>query len=242
MNRLFVLALAGLATAAEPAPAAVITYTTWAGFDAAAPGVPVEGFQNATSSATQVFTGPLNSGMNSGPFTPNTILPGITVANSSPHGSDLFLAGPGQSSNPTLAVGTQNPDSAFLVLQFSPGVTAVAFDLFQNFSGGTQSGSPQTYTVILFDPSNNVLGVFGAGVPSGSAGFFGATSTSDSIGRVEVLGPIALGVGAYEVVDNVAFGSAAAGGVVSTPEPGTVAVFAALGLVACGLRRGKKNA
>jgi PEP-CTERM motif len=226
MNRYFALVAIGitLAVTAAPVRASVITYANRSAFNAAAPGAPVEGFQGANTSATSGFTGPLSSTSNNGVFSPGAILPGITISTNS---NDMFLAGPGQSSNPTLAVGSNFPPTDALNLQFAPGVTAVAFDLFQNFGGGAQSGSPQTYTVSLFDSSNASLGVFTTTVPSGGAGFFGATSTT-AIGSVSILGP----QGAFEVIDNIAFGRAAA-----VPEPATLVVFGTLALGAFGVRR-----
>jgi hypothetical protein len=225
MKRLVALAALTLAWTAPAAPAAVITYANRTAFNTAAPGVPVEGFQNANTSTTVAFNGPLSSATNNAVFSPGDILPGITISTNS---NAMFLAGAGQSSNPTLAVGSNTPGSDTLTLQFGPGVTAVAFDLFQNFGGGSQSGSPQAYQVSLFDTSNVLLGVFPTTVPSGSGGFFGATST-DPIGRVTILGP-SLGFGAFEVIDNVAFGEA-------VPEPATLAVFGLLAAGAFGVRR-----
>jgi hypothetical protein len=216
-------AVLGIASSSQ---AVVITYANLAAFNAAAPGLPVEGFQNANTSASVGFNGPLNSATNNFAFSPGDILPGITITDSTPASVDLFIAGPGQSSNPTIAVGSNFPSTDTLNLVFSPTVTAVAFDLFQNFGGGFQSGSPQTYTVSLFGVGNVLLGSFNTTVPSGSGGFFGATST-DAITRITINGP----AGAFEVIDNVRFGQAAA-----VPEPISLVVFGGLvlggGLVA----------
>lgn len=235
--RLLLAALTMLFAGLGQSKAGITTYGTRAAFDVAAPGVPVEGFQNADTSGTVGFNGPLNSSSNiPGVFSPGDILPGITITDSTPSSVDLFTAGPGQSSNPTLAVGSNFPGSDSLELLFGPGVTALAFDLFQNFGGGAQSGSNQTYQVSLYDTSNVLLGTYNTTVPSGSAGFFGATSDSDLIGRASIVGPNS----AFEVVDNIAFGRAQAEAV---PEPASVAmlVVGAMGVAGYGWRRRKQS-
>ncbi|MFO0841065.1 MAG: PEP-CTERM sorting domain-containing protein [Gemmataceae bacterium] len=232
--RLLLAALTMLFAGLGQSKAGITTYGTRAAFDVAAPGVPVEGFQNADTSSTGAFTGPLNSSSNiPGFFSPGDILPGITLSTQS---NNMFTAGPGQSSNPTLAVGSNFPGSDSLELVFGPGVTALAFDLFQNFGGGSQSGSNQTYQVSLYDTSDVLIGTYNATVPSGSAGFFGATSDSALIGRASILGPN----NAFEVVDNIAFGQANAEAV---PEPASIAMLlvGTMGVAGYGWRRRKQS-
>lgn len=203
------------------ARAAVVIYGNSAAFNGAAPGLPVEGFQNANTALTSPFNGPLNSATSNAVFSPGDILPGINITDSTPGSVDLFLAGVGQSSNPSLAVGSNFPGSDALILQFSPGVNAVAFDLFQNFGGGAQSGVNQVYVVSLFDTSNVLIGAFNVNVGSGTGGFFGGISDT-TIGSISILGP----GGAFEVIDNVHFGLAA------VPEPASLLAWTLLSGVA----------
>ena len=100
-------------------------------------------------------------------------------------------------------------------LTFSPLVAAVAFDIFQNFGGGSQSGVDESYLVSVFGISG-LLGSTTVIVPSSGFGFFGVASDSSDIQSISVLH-----AGAYEVIDDVAFGDTAA-----VPEPGTALMLA----------------
>ena len=220
--------LVSLASGAEAAP---IFYADLATFTAANPGLALEGFENANG-GTQAFEGPLDSTTDNAAFSPGDILPGVTFVDQP--GADfggMFIAGPGQSSNPTTAVGQNTPASDALDVLFNPGVAAVSFDLFQNFGGGAQSGSDQVYAVQVFGAGNVLLGSTNVTVASGQAGFFGVSST-DAIFRVSVNNS-----NAFDVIDNVRFGG---GDVV--PEPATLSMLG-LGLVAgaCARRRARAN-
>lgn len=209
--------------------AGLIVYATRAAFDAANPGLPVEGFEN-TSAGTTAFTGPLNSATNNAVFSTGSILPGITfVDNPGPGINGMFLAGPGQSSNPTRAIGQNTPATDALDILFDgPGVAAVAFDVFQNFGFGSQSGQTQDYPVQIFGASG-LLGTINVSVPSGAAGFFGVSSDTELITRVSINR-----TDAFEVIDNVAFGGTLS--VSPIPEPPSLAVW---GVVALGLAAGR---
>lgn len=204
--------VAFLVNTAANSNALLITYVDRSAFNLANPGLPLEGFQNANT-GTAPFTGPLNSTTNNASFSPGDILPGITfVDNPGPGSSGMFVAGPGQSSNPTTAIGQNSPSTDALDILLSPGVTAIAFDIFQNFGGGSQSGVTQLYPISVFG-SSGLLGSFTASVPSGQAGFFGVSSTNPGeITRVSINLTTA-----FDVIDNVAFGGSA-----SIPEPSTL--------------------
>src|SRR5687768_2697067 len=127
------------------AQAVLVTYNNSAAFNAANPVTALEDFQDVTT-ISQVL-----SGVN--------ITPGVSFALTS--GTDAYLAPAGQSSNPTQAIGVNVPTSAGWVISFSAPVNAVSFDIFQNFGGGSQSGSPILALVQVFG-STGLLGSFSA--------------------------------------------------------------------------------
>jgi hypothetical protein len=210
------------------ADAALITFTSAAAFTTANPGLAVEGFQNANTSNTTTFTGPVNNSTNNAVFSPGDILPGVSLTDSpGPDGDALYLAAAGQSANPTLALGSNLPITDAMDIFLNPGVSAVGFDIFQNGGGGSQSGVPQSYSVSVYGTAG-LLGTFPTTVQSGQPGFFGVQSTADAITRVSLLSPTQ-----FEVVDNVRFGGAA-----QTPIPEPMSMFLlGTGLVGGAVRR-----
>ena len=144
----------------------------------------------------------------------------------------MFVAGPGQSSNPTTAIGQEFRSSDALDILLNPVVTAIAFEIFQNFGDGSRSGGDQLYLVEIVDVSG-LLGSTNVTVLSGSAGFFGVSSTiAGEITRVSVSNVLA-----FEVIDNVRFGGA------SVPEPASLALMGlGFAAVARARSRAKPNA
>lgn len=207
--------LALLIGTVQSADAALIFFSDRASFNAANPGLPVEGFEDADTTSSEGFTGPLSSTSSNPPaFSPGDILPGVTFQTTT--SNDMFLAGAGQSSNPTLAIGVNDPESDAMEILFAPGVSAAAFDLFQNFGGGSQSGTDQDYLVQIFG-TGGLIGSTTVTVPSGSAGFFGVQTTIAG----EITEINANNLTAFEVIDDVAFGGAPG---VAVPLPGTAAL------------------
>jgi hypothetical protein len=135
----------------------------------------------------------------------------------------MFIAGPGQSANPTTAIGQNFPSTDALDILLNPGITAIAFDIYQNFGGGAQAPTPQPYSVSIFGTSG-LLGTTLVSVPSGG-GFFGVSSTTDLITGVSVNNATA-----YDVIDDVAFGSA---NVQPVPEPASF-IFTLTGITVLG--------
>jgi hypothetical protein len=88
--------------------------------------------------------------------------------------------------------------------------TAVGFDVFP----GPAAGNVQ---ITVFDPSNVSLGVFVFAAGLGP-NFFGVTSNSDLIGRVNIA---SLASAPGELLDNVAFGIPSA----TVPEPSSLALM-----------------
>lgn len=217
----------------KPAHAALISYMDRASFDLANPGLPVEGFQKARSTGFAQFTGPLNSATNNASFQPGDILPGISFFdNPGPDSNQLALLPAGLVANPTTALAQNGPKSDALDIAFGTNVGAVGFDIFQNFAGSPRPVTPQPYPVSVFGAGNVLLGSFTSTVPT-NGGFFGVSSTNGSeITRVSINN-----TSAFDVVDNVAFGTAV---VVPAPEPPTWAMML-LGLASLAISTRRKK-
>ena len=209
-------ALAMLLVGATDASAALITFNSRAAFDLAAPGLPVEDFEeaNVAAGSTATFTGALNSTTNNAVFGPGEILAGFSLEATD---NVLVALGNGFFSFPTVNVGP-NFFSADSNLRFT-NASAVGFDLHTNITSNM--------TISVFGEGDVLLSSFVIGVASGStATFFGVINDSGLITRLNVN---AVNDGAGEVFDNVAFGAA-------VPEPSTVLLIGG-GLLAVAARR-----
>lgn len=213
-------------TLTAPAVAAPVTFDTRAAFTTAAGPLVVEGFDRCTLVSTP-FTGPLSA--NDGRGVCSEIAGGIAfVDDPGPDGEAMFIAGPGQSFNPTTAIGQNNPASDALNIDFTVPVTAVGFDLFQNFGGGVQLGAAQGYTITVYS-GLTLVGSFVASVAPEIGGFFGLVSAEDLITRVSINNPLA-----FDVIDNVAFSGIDG----SAPEPASLALLGGAALALAASRRG----
>lgn len=190
-------------------------YTNRANFNSHTNAVKTENFESLGKS-TAPLIGPI------------TLSSGVIISSQSNH---LFKAGPGQSTNPSTAIGTNFPSTDSLNIGL-PGVFhAIGLDIYQNFSGGLQLGSPAPYLVSLFNEAMPV-GSFISLVASNSGSFFGVIS-SFGFNKVSIIGLIP----SYEVVDNVAFGQALA-----APSPVAGAgIIPMLGLVGYWILRRRRR-
>lgn len=218
------LAIALLSIAPSICQASPITYyPNRAAFNAAKPGLPVEGFSAARFSGNcypgSVYCygfqpSPLNRSTNHAFFSANTILPGITITTllSETQGNQnlLVLNNGAVKTGGTKSVGT-NIFGDTLVLKFSPGVLAVAADLL----ACCEDTSPPVPTdagdfTVRFYNGTTLLDSRTFSEAAGAFGFLGVSSTVP-ISSIQILYN---SNEAVTGVDNVAFGSAPAPNVV----------------------------
>lgn len=219
-----IVAIALLSIASSICQASPITYyPNRAAFNAAKPGLPVEGFSAAR------FTGncypgsmycagfqpsPLNSSTQYAFFSANTILPGVTITTllpEAPGNQNLIVFNNGAvKTGGTKSVGT-NSFGDTLVLKFSPGVLAVAADIF----ACCEDTSPPVPTdagdfTVRFYNGTTLIDSRTFSQATGEFGFLGVSSTVP-ITSIQILYN---SNEAVTGVDNVAFGSAPAPNVV----------------------------
>jgi hypothetical protein len=190
-------------------------YSNRAAFNAAKPGLPVEGFSAARFSGncypqSEYCAGfqptPLNSSTHYAFFSANTILPGVTITALLPTGQEsqnltVFNDGAVKTGG-TKSVGTGNFGDT-LVLKFSPGVLAVAADIF----ACCENASPPVLTdagdfTVSFYNGTTLLDSKTFSEAAGGFGFFGVSSTVP-ITSIQIL---YTSNEAVTGVDNVAFG------------------------------------
>ena len=161
--------------------------------------------------------------------TPLLMPTGLTV--SAPN-NDVYTAGPGQSTNPTQAIGSNNPRSDSLDFDLGGDFLAVGADLFQNNGGGSQFAVDITYQLSFYDDGGLVDTILATVVPNGGS-FIGFIADA-VFDRVEIMSLYP--GGSYEVADNITVGNA-----VRVPEPATLSMLG-IGLIGLGLVRRRRTA
>ena len=164
---LAMVALALLLGGAGRAGAALIFYNSRTAFNTANSGLPVETFEAALVNPGNFATipSPLSASTNNAVFHPGDILPGLTVSSVGAGSSDLVVTGVGTTPGATKTVGNLTFANAF-ELSFSPGVSAVASDLFSSTGPGILA--PTTFTVSVFG-AGGLLGTETLVAPLGTA-------------------------------------------------------------------------
>lgn len=209
-----------------------ITYfTTRSSFNAAAPGLPTEGFNNARIPAGTygLQSSPLSSATNNSIFSAGSIKPGLTISNGTAGlKPGLIVYGAGAIYGGTNAVGT-NWFGDPLVLSFGSGVTALGADVFAATSPGLTRGGQ--FTADFFN-GTTLLGSTTFTENLGEFGFLGAAS-STPITSVDLLYTTD---DATTFADNISFGSSHGPPPPppAVPEPSTFTLMA-LGTVILGV-------
>lgn len=198
ISALFVITL----TAPLPARAGITFYTSRSTFNAAAPGLPIDTFGPTLPYSPYPLdylfhTRPVNSLTNDSIFPAGSILPGLTITTQAPlFESQALKIEP-------IAGGNQVGAATFedtLILDFSPAVSAVGFDLLGHvYSHPLFNGSVE-FTAL----SGSTEQVF-TELPVNGSTFVGITSTETNITRVTLL--FVYNSDANTFVANVAFGT-----------------------------------
>lgn len=176
----------------------IVFYSDRATFDANAPGLPLEDWEEGTI-ATKGYTfcvPPIWAGSNDNCFQPGEVLPGIAYQDDPFGGKDhIGVGSPGFYGLPTTHIFTNYPKESTDLL-FSPAVQAVGVDL-------TSSATFDTITISLFAADGSFI--TSTSINNGDPGtwtFWGVIS-SVPVGRIN------LAAISSEFVDNVAFGDIA---------------------------------
>ena len=219
-------AAALLLTAAMPAAAAPMVFATRSAFKSAAGPVVTERLSGCAP-ATAAFTAPLSAATDIGVCGVGAILPGVTfVDDPGPDGLAMYLAGPGYAANATTALGQNNPASDAINLMFDTPVSAIGFNIFQNFGGGVPLSESELYQVRLFDTGGALIVTYDVAVPDQGGAFFGYVTDGAGVAKVSVNNPLA-----FDLIDNVSFSSAD-----PAPAPASLLLFG-LGAAALGIGR-----
>jgi hypothetical protein len=208
------------------AEAALITFDSRAAFDAAAPGLALEDFEDAvvTAGGVEAFDEPLNAATATALFPAGSILPGLTLDTPADFDFDLALVGAGFAGIPTNSV-FSNFFADTLNVHLASG-TAVGLDAFSIFEDST-------VTISVYGAGDALLGTFD--IAAGTAGtFFGVVNDSGAITRLNLFSAR----GFSEGVDNIAFEST------PVPEPASLVLFGTgiAGVLALSRRRAAATA
>lgn len=202
--------------------AAVISYTDRTAFEAVTNIDYTEDFESLLSlgASSSAFSGPI------------TFASGLTASSAS---NLLFSVASGHSTNPTTAIGGNEPKTDSLNFDLGGDYFAFGGDFFQNDDGGAQLANPTQYSFSFYNNNFLVESITAMIAPNG--GSFAGFVSDITFDYVEILStPIDL----YEIADNITVGGyASISEPMSIPEPFSLTLLG-LGLAGIGFSRKKK--
>lgn len=199
------------ATFFSPGYGALITFTTRAAFNIAAPGLPTETFESGlvSTGGVTICNGPLSSAVRECLLPAGTLLAGVIYSASGAIQPNMVVLGanvPGVGNTGKVVGPNFFLDTLNVTLS---NANAVGFDVFPG-------PAASNVAITIFSSSNVQLGMFAIPAPIGGT-FFGVVYDADLIGRIHVANQSAL---PGELIDNLSFG------IVSIAEPGSFLLLA----------------
>jgi len=172
------LLLVTMLSLSVPVYADLVTFSSGAAFDLAAPGLPVETFESGLvdPGGMTPCLPPVSSSAASACFPPGGLLPGVVYNGA--FGQSVKGAGRPVIGNTSKVLSATRPP---LIIEFVDGVTAFGFDVY-----GSEFPGSQIIRVVVSSPSGVGLVDFtGSNVVGGF--FFGVVSTTETIGMVRLM-------------------------------------------------------
>lgn len=206
---LVVLMVLGLLV--PPSHAVLVFYLSRAAFNAAAPGLPIEDFEEANVAPGTIVSmdGDLDKNTSNAYFAPGEILDGLRLREAPPRASDgIAITGAGHAGVPSIATFANFFVDTYNMFFYNNDTTAVGVDLHSAFD-------PSTLEISIFGLGDVLLGMTRS--PATPGGVFWGVSSDDIITRINLSSL----TGQSEGVDNVAFGLPQ-----QVPEPSALALLA----------------
>lgn len=191
---LVVLMVLGLLV--PPSHAVLVFYLSRAAFNAAAPGLPIEDFEEANVAPGTVvgMDGDLDKNTSNAFFAPGEILDGLRLREAPPEASrGIAITGAGFAGVPSIATFANFFVDTYNMFFYNNDTTAVGVDLHSIFD-------PSTLEISIFGLGDVLLGMTRS--PATPGGVFWGVSSDDIITRINLSSL----TDQAEGVDNVAFG------------------------------------
>jgi hypothetical protein len=189
----------------QTAQAQMTTYSSLSTFQSAAPVTTLEDFMEGANINTTLATGPLDKDTNNSNFALNAIKDGLRLSFPGASADQYFYNNHYAISH---GITSARQSGSLDIILYNNNSNAVGFD-FTSYAAGNLFSMPTTITT--YDTTGALINSLV--IDPGSGAFFGVTSSTNFIGRVNIDSPI------YETVTNIRFSSVAA------PEPSALALL-----------------